>query len=156
MSLEEKIQYLLDIEAVKQHKTRWCDTIDAGLGIEKVVSFFAADGWIEAEGYGRHQGRPALTHFLSNLPLSFTFHCIIPKVVEIGADGLTAHGEFRLWEPGTLPGRGAGGPAAVWVAGDYDDDFVKVAGEWKFKAVRLKLTFLTPYDQGWVKKRFAE
>ena len=35
MSLEEKIQRLLDIEAVKQHKARWCDTIDAGLGIEK-------------------------------------------------------------------------------------------------------------------------
>jgi hypothetical protein len=63
----------------------------------------------------------------------------------------------RLWELGTKPKSArdeAGEP--VWIGGDYDDDFVKIDGEWKFQTVRLKLAFITPFDQSWVKKPFAD
>ena len=157
MDLAARIQRLEDLEAIKQLKARWGETIDAGLGAAKIVAFFADDGAIEIERYGRHQGRDALLKFFGETRFSFMFHCFIPKVVEIADDGLTARGRFRLWELGTKPGARPGDAGTpVWIGGDYDDDFVKLGGEWKFKTVRLKLHFITPFDEGWVKKPFAD
>lgn len=157
MSLEAKIQRLEAIEEIKQLKARWCDTFDAGLGVEEGVAFFADDGAIDVERFGRHEGRTALIKFFSNMPFIFLFHCLIPKIVEVADDGLSARGRFRLFESATMPGRPAGKPdTPVWVGGEYDDDFVKVRGEWKIKLMRLRLSFITPFDQGWVKKPFAD
>lgn len=157
MDLAARIQRLEDIEAIKQLKARWGETIDAGLGVAKIIAMFAEDASIDIERYGQHQGRAALTAFFSETRFTWMFHCFIPKVVEIADDGLSARGRWRLWELGTKPGAapdGTGSP--VWIGGDYDNDFVKIAGEWKFKTIRLKLAFITPYDQGWVKKPFAD
>jgi len=121
------------------------------------VAFFADDGVVDVERYGSHQGRAALIKFFSQMPFTFMFHCLIPKVIEIGHDGLSARGQFRLWELATKPAAAAGDAATpVWVGGEYDDDFIKVGGEWKIKTMRLKLSFITPFDQGWVKKPFAD
>lgn len=157
MNVTAKIQRLESIEEIKQVKARWCDTFDAGLGVEKGVDFFTDDGAIDVERFGRHEGRAALIKFFSNMPFIFMFHCLIPKAVEVSDDGLSANGRFRLWELATKPGRAKGEPdTPVWVGGEYEDDFVKVGGEWKIKTMRLKLSFITPYDQGWVKKPFAD
>jgi hypothetical protein len=157
MDLAAKIRRLEDIEDIKQFKARWCETFDAALGVEKGVAFFADDGVVDVERYGRHQGRAALIKFFSQMPFTFMFHCLIPKVIEIGHDGLSARGQFRLWELATKPAAAAGDAATpVWVGGEYDDDFIKVGGEWKIKTMRLRLSFITPFDQGWVKKPFAD
>jgi hypothetical protein len=42
---------------------------------------------------------------------------------------------------------------AVWGTARYDDQYVKVGGEWKFETVNLVPVFWTPFEQGWVKKR---
>jgi len=157
MDLAARIQRLEDIEAIRQLKARWGETIDAGLGAAKIVAMFAEDAAVDIERYGRHQGRVALTAFFSEARFTWMFHCFIPKVIEVATDGLSARGRWRLWELGTKPGSEPHDTgSAVWIGGDCDDDFVKIDGEWKFKTVRLKLAFITPYDQGWVKKPFAD
>ncbi len=41
------------------------------------------------------------------------------------------------------------------MAARYEEEYVKVGSEWKFKQLKVFPSFLTPYDQGWVKKRFV-
>lgn len=157
MDLAARIQRLEDIEAIRHLKARWGETIDANLGSAKIVAMFAEDAVIDIERYGRHRGHAALEAFFSETRFTWMFHCLIPKVIEIAENGRTARGRWRLWELGTKPRSAPGDPGEpVWIGGDYDDDFVKIGGEWKFKTIRLKLAFLSPYDQGWVKKPFAD
>lgn len=157
MDLAARIQRLEDIEAIKQLKARWGETIDANLGAAKIVAMFADDAVIDIERYGRHEGRVAIEKFFSQTRFTWMFHCFIPKVIEIAEDGRTARGRWRLWELGTKPRPVPNLPGEpVWIGGNYDDDFVKIDHEWKFKTIRLKLEFISPYDQGWVKKPFAD
>lgn len=41
---------------------------------------------------------------------------------------------------------------ALWVCGRYDNEFIKVDGQWKLLKVHLVTYFKTPFDQGWLKK----
>ena len=47
-----------------------------------------------------------------------------------------------------------GGAQAVWGSARYEEEYVRQGGEWKIHQLRLIPNFWTPFDQGWVKKRF--
>jgi hypothetical protein len=38
------------------------------------------------------------------------------------------------------------------LGGVYDETYVKVNGEWKFKRVATEFKFVAAYDEGWFKK----
>jgi hypothetical protein len=44
----------------------------------------------------------------------------------------------------------------VWGAAKYDDQYVKVNGEWKFRHLSVASEFWTPFDEGWAKKPFLQ
>jgi len=41
------------------------------------------------------------------------------------------------------------GNKAVWLAACYDDQFVQVEGQWKFRKVKIRSRFFTSYEKGW-------
>jgi SnoaL-like protein len=43
------------------------------------------------------------------------------------------------------------GNRAVWLAARYEDDYVKINGEWKFKHLRAIGRMSAPYETGWAK-----
>jgi hypothetical protein len=47
------------------------------------------------------------------------------------------------------------GNQAVWLSAVYHDDYERVNGKWMFKHLRVTSNFLTNYEQGWAKNRFA-
>jgi hypothetical protein len=73
-------------------------------------------------------------------------------IIEVQGD--TATGQWYLLEPCTMVTAGSQ-PQAVWGTARYEEEYVKVKGEWKFKTVHLMPVFWSPFDQGWVKKRFV-
>ena len=44
----------------------------------------------------------------------------------------------------------------MWLAARYEDEYVKVNGEWKCQHLKVFSSFMTPYEQGWVKKKFTQ
>jgi len=40
---------------------------------------------------------------------------------------------------------------ASWSFGEYENEYVKEHGKWKFKKIRYNRIFSTPYEDGWVK-----
>lgn len=69
----------------------------------------------------------------------------------IDIDGDQASGKWLLWEPCSFPQDDARHP--IWGAAKYEDDYLRVDGEWKFKRVKLISLMWAPVEQGWEKQR---
>jgi hypothetical protein len=137
--------------AIRRLMAEYLDARDLGTGSGTyIASLFSVDGIWEgvdrlAEVLGSHQGREAIERrFSASLP--FSVHFLTNESISI--DGDTAVGTWRYLQSAVLKGQ------AVWIAGRYRNDFVRIEGQWKFRHVRMEAMFVTPYEDGWVKTPF--
>jgi hypothetical protein len=147
-NLEERIARLEDIEAIKKLKTRYCAICDDNHNPEEITKLFAADGIIEGEAIGKHQGRAAIRELFqrSQELFSFSQHNITNPIIEV--DGNHATGTWYLLGPFTV----RKGNEPRWIAVRYEEDYVKIDGEWKFQRVSGLGRMSAPYETGWAKK----
>ena len=149
--LERRLRVLEDIEAIKKLKARYCAYCDNNYDADGIAALFTEDAVWDGGKFGRYEGREAIRTFFRGAPRIFPFaiHQVMNPIIEV--EGEQAKGQWYLFQPATL----AEGNQAVWLAARYEEEYVKVESEWKFKRLKVFPSFLTPYDQGWVKKRFA-
>lgn len=146
--LERRVQRLEDVEAIQQLKASYCYLVDDG-EIDALMERFTDDAVWDGGPIGRFEGRDAIAKFLQGLPsqLSFYLHLVMNPEIEVRGD--EAVGRWYLVEPCTAKGA----ERAIWGAGCYQERYVRVDGEWKFREVVLMPVFWTPYDEGWAKRR---
>ena len=149
--LERRLRVLEDIETIKKLKARYCAYCDNNYDADGIAALFTEDAVWDGGNFGRYEGREAIRTFFRGAPRIFPFaiHQVMNPIIEV--EGEQAKGQWYLFQPATL----AEGNQAVWLAARYEEEYVKVESEWKFKRLKVLPSFLTPYDQGWVKKRFA-
>jgi hypothetical protein len=153
----EELLHRLDVleseAAIRRLMAQYLDARDLGTGSgTHIARLFSADGiW---EGVGRlaevllsHQGRDAIAQRFS-APLPFSVHFLTNESITV--DGDTAVGTWRYLQSTVFRGQ------AVWIAGRYHNDFVRVEEQWKFQHVRIDTIFVTPYEDGWVKTPFLD
>lgn len=137
--------------AIRRLMSEYQEARDFGTGSgASIADLFTADGIWEgvgrvAEALGSHQGREAIERRFS-APFPFSVHFLTNEVIIV--DGDTAVGTWRYVQTTVYKGQ------AVWIAGRYRNDFVRVQGQWKFQHVRIEGIFVTPYEDGWVKTPF--
>jgi ketosteroid isomerase-like protein len=154
MNLEElarRIQVLEDIEAIKKLKARYCAYCDNNYDADGLASLFTEDAvWDGGERLGRSVGREAIRSFFqgSSKRLPFAIHHVTNPFIEVQGD--TATGRWYLFQPCTR----AAENRAVWLAARYEEEYVRVGGEWKFRRMNIFPAFYTPYDKGWVQQQF--
>src|ERR1700719_1363494 len=132
--LEKRITVLEDIEAIKKLKARYCAICDEDHNPAKITALFAPDGIWEGAGVGVHQGHEAIRKLFQGFQerISFSQHNVMNPIIEIAADGNHAKGQWYFLGPFTMRKRNN----AVWLAARYEEDYVKVNGEWKFQHLR--------------------
>jgi len=81
--------------------------------------------------------------------LHFAIHYVMNTIIEVNVDRAT--GIWYLLEPCTF----AKDRQATWGAARYDEEYVKVSGQWKFKRLKLSSWFWTAFDKGWAKRRYV-
>ena len=74
---------------------------------------------------------------------------VMSPIIEVAGD--EAKGTWYLFEACTY----LEGNRAVWGSARYDEEYVRVDGEWKFKRIRLNAFFWAPFELGWVKQGFT-
>ena len=158
--IEARIRRLEDIDAIKTLRAKFCYAMDT-VNWEEVASMFTEDAVAEMGTYGRCEGRDEIAKFArETLPasLSFVLHMLHNPVIEV--DGDKATGEWYFEAPltysppiDTLNTIGPLTHRAMWAAGKFEDEYIKIGGEWKFKKFASKMYYETPYDEGWVKTR---
>jgi SnoaL-like domain len=156
MNLEDlarRVQTLEDLEAIKKLKARYCLYCDNHYDADGIASLFTEDGVWDGGDFGKYDGREAIRTFFRGAPKVFPFaiHQVMNPIIDVQSDKAT--GSWYLFQPAT---RAEGSQTqAVWLAARYQEEYVRVGSEWKFKHLKVFASFLTPFDQGWVKKRFV-
>ena len=146
--LEERLTVLADIEAIKQLKASYCNVCDTGYDPDRIVALFTEDGTWEGGEFGTATGHSAIRAMFAGLhkAVSFAQHNAMNPIIEVA--GNRATGLWYLFCPYTSRANNR----ACWIAGKYEDEYVKVNGEWKFQHLRAIIRMHARYEEGWSKK----
>ena len=147
--LAARVQRLEDIEAIKRLKYRYCYYGDQKQ-FDKFMSVFASECSVDL-GLGRvaatRQEVEALFRKSQSI-ITFANHMVHNPLIDV--DGDTATGVWYYEVPNTRNG------VATWTQGRYDEIYVRENGDWKIKREVLTMSYVTPFDQGWVKQKVTE
>lgn len=144
------------IEEIKQLRWEYSRACDDSHNADRLVPMFVEDGEIVLNPpfLGTIKGHAALRDMFRNNPvrngITWTFHYYLQPLIDIHSDHLTAHANWYLWELAKMPDA-QGNEEAVWVAGEYEDTYVKEDGRWKFSRIVVNVRVLSPYSDGWAK-----
>ena len=152
MNDAEKLQWLFDVESIKQLKHRYCAYCDQEYDADGIISLFVEDGVWDGGLFGRFEGHAAIHEFFSGASklISFANHYVTNPVIEVSGD--TATGAWDLWQPMVSEPD----TVACWLMAKYKDQYVRVADQWKFSVLEVHAKALSPYEQGLAKQRFME
>ena len=156
LSLEERITRLEDVEAIKQLKFEYARLCDAGYVGEGVGALFVDDGvWKNQQGWGEFHGPAEIAGFVTAQQpvMAWAHHALFNPVVKISDDGASATATWNSIVLATMvrtddPNH----KDAVFISGGYEDELVKVDGEWKFKLMNSIVHYVSNLDEGWVRQ----
>ena len=150
MNESEMVQWLFDIEKIKQLKHRYCAYCDEQYNPDGIAGLFTDDGVWDGGLFGRAEGREEILRFFAGASkqVSFANHYVSNPIIEI--DGDTATGRWDLWQPMVM----APDPAALWLVAKYRDRYVRSGDTWLFQLLELDVRALSPYELGFAKQRF--
>ena len=146
--LERRLTRMEDIEAIKQLKARYCDICDDDHNPAKITTLFVEDGIWEAGGFGKAQGHEGIRELFQGFQkmISVSQHMVVNPLIEV--NGNTAKGTWYFLGPFTFRKNNE----AKWQAVKYEDDYVKVNGEWKYKHLRAHIRMAAAPNESWAKK----
>ena len=154
--LESRIRVLEDIEEIRKLKATYCYLCDAGLDDPRnraeLISHFAQSARVDF-GLGPEsvfEGKDGLEVFFGTVvpsAITFSMHMVHNPIIEVKGDRATGKWYYEAPTTDTSTGK------AQWMAGTYEEEYVREDGEWKFAFINTRWNYITPYDEGWAKKR---
>ena len=147
MSVEQRLQRLEDIEAIKQLIARYATAADHNADPAMMAPCFTEDAVWNCEGIGRWEGRASIVSGLrevSTTQLSWALHYMTQPIIEVADDGQSAAGEYYLWELAKAVQEDGGPDQDTWIGGWYESKFRKEGDDWKFCHIELILKLLSP------------
>ena len=133
--LEKRLTRIEDIEAIKQLKALYCEICDDMHNPDRIDSLFAQDAIWESADFGKAEGHEAIRELFRGFQKMFSFsqHNIMNPRIEV--DGDRATGIWYIMGPWTYSENNE----EKWLALRYDDDYVKINGQWKYQHLRVAL-----------------
>lgn len=137
---------LLDIEAIRQLKARYCYDVDEG-NWDDLEGLWTDDAVCDYGFFGRYEGKSQIMdgffRGLVSTAATFNAHMLHNPIIRIEND--TAFASWYFTAQTTVKDR------AVWAMGKYSDRYARVAGEWKIASIAVQFKYYTPFDEGWAK-----
>ncbi len=148
LSLEQRISRLESIEQIRVMKAVYCDLCDRGYHPEGLSALFTDDAVWDGGIFGRYEGKAAIRDFFKSISGSLVFaaHLVMNPIIGF-IDDDTATGKWRLLEPASVNEDGKLDSRLLLAA--YEDVYVRVAGAWLNKSVKVHVNFFEPISKGW-------
>ena len=141
-------EYLRDVHEIRNLKHNYCEIADrccslsasgARLAADEIVQLFVEDGELEVptEYGGRQVGRTGIHAFWMQQSVVFSFadHLVFNERIDV--NGNEARGRWKNAIPVTTFVEDK--PVAQWILGDYEDEYVKVDGQWRIRSVKVSI-----------------
>lgn len=163
-----RIQRAADMQEIEMLQSRYITLLDAFSMTDMLEKLFAVDdpnvSFEMVEGGEYHGKRTAqFMHqcdgFMASPVSKHGWFGVIdlwtPNIV-LSPDGLHARAQFNAFAPHGMDVSVYPGDerkmTAYWFIGRYDNEYVKVNGEWKILKNRVIAFTRPPYDEGWIKQ----
>ena len=159
-SLEEKLRNLEDIDQIDKLQKIYAYYLDSGMW-DDIIELFSDDTEsVEVGPSGVYLGKAGVRRLFKGLfgarprPAGgFARHMQIQGVIHVEPDGKTAAGRWQCFIIQALMIKGE--LKAVWQHGEYENEYVKEEGKWKFKKLNFNIAFRTTFEDGWVKSPYV-
>ena len=150
-TIEYRLRVLEDLEEIRKLKARYAAACYDNYNADAIAALFTEDAVWDGGALGTADGRTAIHKFFSRATEFFPFaiHNVINPIIDVDGDRATA--QWYLLQPATM----AKGNQAVWLAAVYHDEYVRLDGRWMINRLKVTSHFLTPYEEGWVRKPFV-
>tara|TARA_B100000029_G_C17177470_1_gene815642 strand:- start:18 stop:524 length:507 start_codon:yes stop_codon:yes gene_type:complete len=143
-ALEKEVRDINAREEIRVLRCRYHECINEGLS-EQIPELFTEDATLDFGYLGRARGREKISKFFAQVPivLEFVKQFIHNHVIEL--DGDSGKGWSYLEAKSISKG------TAYFVAGRYDDEYVRVDGAWRFSRMDFEPYFTVPFNEpeGW-------
>ena len=148
---EEQLQWLVDIEQIKQLKARYAAACDDDYAADDIAALFTESAVWDGGMMGVAETREGIREFFRNASsiVGFAVHGLSNPIIEVDGDEATGH--WYLAQPMTLKGT----DQAYWFAARYEDRYVRTTEGWKFQHVKITERAFTPYEEGFGKNLLA-
>ena len=156
--IEERIARLEDIESIRQLKHQYAGFCDNGYDADGMASLFTEDAVWESNKFGTYKGREAIHGFIKDVgkQILFALHYMDNALIEVAPDGQSARGSWILFEPATMTREDSDEKDSVLITATYDDEFVKIRGEWRLKHVKADFKTVANLQEGWHRRAYRD
>ena len=148
-TLEQRIQVLEDIEAIRKLKAMYCAACDDNHNPDRLGPLFAEDATWEATVMGKAEGRDAIKAYLAAVGTSGRIrnsaHHAINPIIDVEGDRAT--GDWRLIMLYT-ENTGDGQVRYQRIIGWYHETYVRTGAGWKFQSLFCQVEESAPYALG--------
>jgi ketosteroid isomerase-like protein len=147
ITLEERVQRLEDLEAIRQLDATYCRLLDGG-DFAGLVELFTPDG--SFDGLSLVTGQEQLLTFFDGLVaggLTAFWHHVSNLEIEVDGDAATA--TSLLWQPCVVHG------VPQVAAGRYTDRLLRTDVGWRYELKRVRFAYWVPLAEGWDHQRFG-
>ena len=145
-TIEQRLDRLESIEAIKQLKARYCAGCDDDHDPDTLVDLFLPDGVWEATSNGRYEGADAIRGFFAELRASGRIknsaHHALNPIIEVNGDEATGHWRLIMLYTANLPD---GDVQYLRIIGWYRETYRRTNGQWRFRTLFCQVEEHAPY-----------
>ena len=146
-TLEQRIQVLEDIEAIRKLKALYCAACDDDHNPDKLGPLFAQDATWEATVMGKAEGREAIKAYLAAVGTSGRIrnsaHHALNPIIDVQGDRATGHWRLIMLYTENL---GAGKVRYQRIIGWYCETYVRTTAGWLFQTLSCQVEESAPYS----------
>lgn len=152
MDLEAEVRELLDREAIRELRYRYCTTVDCGEW-DAFVNLFAEDARLEhVPSESVYEGHDGLRSFATLLAEDhhFTLHLVGNPLLSVDGDEATGVWDFIVVEM-------LDDETVEWLQGRYDETYRRVGDDWKITSLTVSFNYRADlYDQEQVREMILD
>jgi len=141
-TLEARVNVLQDRSEIQDLRFRYHIAVNEK-ELDSIHLLFADEAEVHFEGIGSARGRREIEALYQEVVGKSAFIKQFIHNHTITLNGDTATGLSYL------DARTVANGESLLVAARFDDEYVRVGGEWRFQSLRLKLYFAVPLQDGW-------
>ena len=139
-ALAERVERMESIEAIRALRARYHELVNEDAG-NRLHELFAPDACVVYGGRPKVQGRDNIRAFFASFPVQTARQFIHSHAVQVQGD--------RGSGSSYLDGRPVRDGKSFYVVGRFNDEYIRLEGQWFFQRVTLSVHYMIEAAERW-------